>query len=276
MTSDSEDKTTEQPPRAKPASDDTPTAVTPTGETPWQRSGGRRISVHLLVILATIFTILAVFANWTRQQLLDTNQWTKASSELIANPVIRDQLAIYLVDQLYTNVDVQAEIKSVLPTELQPLAPVAAAGARDLITKAANAALEQALSQRSGRDQRLRLCKLQRMRQKAAFVGIADGHLDRPQFIQGEPGQNKFKAIWQQQAHVVAATHPKTAQAMRQAVDGGIHLSEGMGGSSIGPGQKRTLRAVHRLVLQHKRQRPLGALKVRLEVWKGQHAGLAR
>jgi len=143
MSSDSEDKTTEQPPRAKPASEDPPTAVTPSGETPWQRSSGRRISVHLLVIFATIFTIIAVFANWTRQQLLDTNQWTKASSELIANPVIRDQVAIYLVDQLYTNVDVQAEIKSVLPKDLQPLAPVAAAGARDLITKAANAALEQ-------------------------------------------------------------------------------------------------------------------------------------
>jgi len=143
MSSDSEDKTTEQPPRAKPASEDPPTAVTPSGETPWQRSSGRRISVHLLVIFATIFTIIAVFANWTRQQLLDTNQWTKASSELIANPVIRDQVAIYLVDQLYTNVDVQAEIKSVLPKDLQPWAPVAAAGARDLITKAANAALEQ-------------------------------------------------------------------------------------------------------------------------------------
>jgi len=143
MTSDSEDKTTEQPPRAKPASEDPPTVVTPSGETPWQRSRGRRISVHLLVILATLFTIVAVFANWTRQQLLDTNQWTKASSELIANPVIRDQIAIYLVDQLYTNVDVQAEIKSVLPEALQPLAPVAAAGARDLITQAANAALEQ-------------------------------------------------------------------------------------------------------------------------------------
>ena len=143
MTSDSEDKTTEQPPRAKPANDEAPTVVTPSGDTPWQRSRGRRISVHVLVILATLFTILAVFANWTRQQLLDTNQWTKASSELIANPVIRDQVAIYLVDQLYTNVDVQAEIKSVLPTSLQPLAPVAAAGARDLITQAANAALEQ-------------------------------------------------------------------------------------------------------------------------------------
>ncbi|MBJ7342365.1 MAG: hypothetical protein JHC46_02120, partial [Solirubrobacteraceae bacterium] len=143
MTSDSEDKTSEQPPRAKPVSDDPPTVVTPSGETPWQRSRGRRVSVHLLVIFATLFTILAVFANWTRQQLLDTNQWTKASSELIANPVIRDQVAIYLVDQLYTNVDVPAEIKSVLPTELQPLAPVAAAGARDLITQAANAALEQ-------------------------------------------------------------------------------------------------------------------------------------
>ena len=143
MTSDSEDKTTEQPPRAKPASDDPPTVVTPSGETPWRRSRGRRVSVHLLVIFATLFTILAVFANWTRQQLLDTNQWTKASSELIANPAIRDQLAIYLVDQLYTNVDVPAEIKSVLPKDLQPLAPVAAAGARDLITQAANAALEQ-------------------------------------------------------------------------------------------------------------------------------------
>ena len=143
MTPDSEDKTTEQPPRAKPASDDPPTVVTPSGETPWQRSRGRRVSVHLLVIFATIFTILAVFANWTRQQLLDTDQWTKSSSELIANPAIREQLAIYLVDQLYTNVDVPAEIKSVLPKELQPLAPVAAAGARDLITQAANAALEQ-------------------------------------------------------------------------------------------------------------------------------------
>ena len=143
MTSDSEDKTTEQPPRAKPASDDPPTVVTPSGETPWQRSRGRRVSVHLLVIFATVFTILAILANWARQQLLDTDQWTKTSAELIANPVIRDQLAIYLVDQLYTNVDVPAEIKTVLPKDLQPLAPVAAAGARDLITKAANAALEQ-------------------------------------------------------------------------------------------------------------------------------------
>ena len=143
MTSDSEDKTTEQPARPKPASDDPPTVVTPSGDTPWQRSRGRRVSVHLLVIFATLFTILAIFANWTRQQLLDTNQWTKASSELIANPAIRDQVAIYLVDQLYTNVDVPAEIKSVLPKSLQPLAPVAAAGARDLITQAANAALEQ-------------------------------------------------------------------------------------------------------------------------------------
>ncbi len=143
MTSDPDEKTTEQPPRPAPQSDDAPTLVTPTDETPWQRSRGRRVSVHLLVILATLFTILAVFASWTREQLLNTDQWTKASAELIANPAIRDQVAIYLVDQLYTNVDVPAEIKSVLPKELQPLAPVAAAGARDLITKAANAALEQ-------------------------------------------------------------------------------------------------------------------------------------
>ena len=143
MSSDSEAKTTEQPAIGKASSDEAPTVVKPSGETPWQRSRGRRISVHLLVVLATLLTILAVFANWTHQQLLDTNQWTKASSELIANPVIRDQVALYLVDQLYTNVDVPAQIKSVLPKDLQPLAPVAAAGARDLITQAANAALEQ-------------------------------------------------------------------------------------------------------------------------------------
>ena len=119
MSSDSEAKTTEQPAIGKASSDEAPTVVKPSGETPWQRSRGRRISVHLLVVLATLLTILAVFANWTRQQLLDTNQWTKASSELIANPVIRDQVALYLVDQLYTNVDVPAQIKSVLPKDLQ-------------------------------------------------------------------------------------------------------------------------------------------------------------
>ncbi len=148
MPSDSEEKTTEQPAAAKPAAgkaagDQAPTAVAASGQTAWQRSPGRRFSVHLMIAVATLLTILAVLANWTRQQLLNTDQWTKSSSELIANPAIRSELATYLVDQLYNNVDVPAAIKTVLPKELQPLAPVAAAGARNLITKGANAALKQ-------------------------------------------------------------------------------------------------------------------------------------
>ena len=117
------------------------------GETPWDRSRGRRIGVRVLLVLGTILAIVSMISVWARDQALDNATWNRTSAELLANTQIQTALGTYLVDQLYENVDVPAEIEKVLPTNFKPLAPVAAAGARDLIDKAAIAALGQPVIQ---------------------------------------------------------------------------------------------------------------------------------
>ncbi len=119
-----------------------PTSSAPVAAaTPWESSRGRRITVRSLLAVATILGILSVFATWANRQLLDTNQWTKTSSQLLQNKAIRDQVALYLTDQLYANVDVTGELQSRLPRNLKLLAPAAAAGLRNLIDSASQDAL---------------------------------------------------------------------------------------------------------------------------------------
>ena len=66
-----------------------------------------------------------MFSVWVNRQLLNTDNWTVTSSELLENPVIRDRVAGFLVDELYANVDVEGEIRAALPR-----APAAARRAR--------------------------------------------------------------------------------------------------------------------------------------------------
>ncbi len=108
-----------------------------------QRHTGRVVTARILVVLATLLGIVAIFASWARQQLLDTDQWTKTSTELLQDPQIRDQVSTYLVDELYANVNVSQEIQGRLPNDLQPLAPVIAGGVRNLLDKVSQNALER-------------------------------------------------------------------------------------------------------------------------------------
>jgi hypothetical protein len=84
---------------------------------------------------------------WANRQVLNTDNWTRTSTQLMEDRVIRDQLAIYLVDQLYANVDVAGEFREALPERLQPLAGPAAAGLRDLAERAAREALSRPRAQ---------------------------------------------------------------------------------------------------------------------------------
>ena len=52
---------------------------------------------------------------WANRQLLNTDNWTETSSELLENEEIRTQIAGFLVDELYANVDVEAQIREALP-----------------------------------------------------------------------------------------------------------------------------------------------------------------
>jgi uncharacterized membrane protein len=104
-------------------------------------SRARRWLVPGLLILATLLGFLSIMARWADQQALDTNEWTDTSTKLLENEEIRNTLSAYLVDQLYSNVDVAAELRQRLPPELRPLAGPAAGGLRDVSDRVARRAL---------------------------------------------------------------------------------------------------------------------------------------
>ena len=105
-------------------------------------SRARRTWVVVILVLATFLGFLSILARWADQQALDTNQWVDTSTELLENEEVRNTLAAYLVDELYANVDVAAELQERLPPELQALAGPAAAGLRDASYTVARRALE--------------------------------------------------------------------------------------------------------------------------------------
>ncbi len=95
-----------------------------------------------LLIAAAVLTFLYAMASWVDRQVLDTDEWTKTSSELLENEDIREALATYLVDELYANVDVQGELETALPPAAKGLSGPAAGGLREFADRAANRALE--------------------------------------------------------------------------------------------------------------------------------------
>lgn len=110
-------------------------------------SRGRRRTVKGLVILGSVLAFFSVFAIWTERQALNTDDWVATSGRLIQNPTIRTAVGDYLVDQLYENVDVEAELKNILPGDTKDLAGPAAGGLRQVAGDGADRVLETATAQ---------------------------------------------------------------------------------------------------------------------------------
>jgi hypothetical protein len=103
----------------------------------------RRAAATVLVVLASLLAFGAIAAIWIDRQVLDTDNWTSASSELLEQPVVRDRLASYLTDQIYENVDVEGELRSALPGRAEALAGPIAGALRDVVERRARQALER-------------------------------------------------------------------------------------------------------------------------------------
>jgi hypothetical protein len=97
--------------------------------------------VTALVVVATVLAMVAIFSLWINRQVLNTDNWTDTSSKLLENKEIQTQLATFVVNELYANVDVEAELRRKLPSQLQPLAGPAAGGLRQVGQTAAERAL---------------------------------------------------------------------------------------------------------------------------------------
>ena len=99
------------------------------------------------MVLASLLAYVAVLAIWSNRQMLDTDNWTQASSEMLAQPTVRRQVSEYLVDQLYANVDVESELRAALPERAQPLAGPAAGALRNFAEQAGREVLARPRAQ---------------------------------------------------------------------------------------------------------------------------------
>jgi hypothetical protein len=96
-----------------------------------------RFIVPTLLVLATIIGFTGAFAVWVNRQALNTGNWSSTSGKILANKKVQTALSAYLVNELFSNVDVAAELRGVLPPPAQPLAAPVAAGLQQLAGQAA-------------------------------------------------------------------------------------------------------------------------------------------
>jgi hypothetical protein len=130
-----------------------------------ERSSSSRRAIALgMVVLASLAAFAAVLAIWVNRQVLNTDNWTASSSEMLEHPVIRDRVASFLTDQLYANVDVEGELRDALPVRAQALAGPIANAFRDRVEARAREALAredvQRLWENSNRAAHVALLKL--------------------------------------------------------------------------------------------------------------------
>jgi hypothetical protein len=110
-------------------------------------SRARRRTVKTLVVLGSVFAFLSVFAIWTERQALNTDDWVQTSDRLIENSTIRTAVGDYLVDQLYANVDVEQELKEILPGDTKELAGPVSGGLRQVAGDGADQVLKTSTAQ---------------------------------------------------------------------------------------------------------------------------------
>jgi hypothetical protein len=107
-----------------------PTETLPTAPAPAPHA--RHWGINAIFALAVLVGVFAVLAVWVNRQVLNTDNWTNTSSRLLADPKIEAAVGNLLVNELFSQVDVAKELKSVLPSEVDGLASPAADGLRTL------------------------------------------------------------------------------------------------------------------------------------------------
>jgi hypothetical protein len=106
------------------------------GERP-RKERRHRILVGSLLALAVICGLIAILSTYVRRQALDTNNWTNTSTKLLEDKNIQNALGAFMVDSIFSNVDVKTQLEGALPPQAQALAGPASAGLRELAGRAA-------------------------------------------------------------------------------------------------------------------------------------------
>jgi len=129
-------------------------------------SGWRRWVPWVLIVLAALIGLVASLNVWVKRQALSTDNWTSASGQMLENDQIRNALSVYLVDQLYQNVDVGKALQERLPPATKQLGPPIAAALEPALVRTTDTLL--------GRPRVQALWKNANRRAHKAFIALID------------------------------------------------------------------------------------------------------
>jgi hypothetical protein len=132
----------------------------------------------VVLVLAGLLLLLAAFAVWVNRVALNTEVFASTSSSLLDDDEIRAAVANRAVDELFANVDVQAEIEAQLPKDYTGLAGVATAGLRRASYEIIDRALEEPIFQE--------LFKITLTESHETLVQVLEGGGDRVSTDEGE------------------------------------------------------------------------------------------
>ncbi|HEX2427622.1 MAG TPA: SHOCT domain-containing protein [Gaiellaceae bacterium] len=112
------------------------------------QSRGRSAAVWIVLVIAGLLLLVSSFAIWVNRVALNTSVFTDTSTSLLDDDKIRAAVANRAVDELFDNVDVQAEVEAQLPSGYKSLSGPATAGLRQASYQIADRALQQPAFQR--------------------------------------------------------------------------------------------------------------------------------
>ena len=143
-----------------------------------KQSRGRATGVWIILVVAGLLLLLSSFAVWIDRVALNTSVFTDTSSSLLDNDAIRRSVANRAVDELFANVDVQAEVETQLPEDYKGLSGAATAGLRQASYQIVDRALEQPVFQD--------LFRVALEESHTTLVQVLEGGGDRVSTDQGE------------------------------------------------------------------------------------------
>ena len=130
-------------------------------------SGWRRWVPWVLIVLAAVIALVAALNVWVKRQALSTDHWTDASSQLLENQDIRNAISVYVVDQLYQNVDVGQALSDRLPPATKQLGPPIAAALEPALVRTTDTLLGRPRVQAAWKNANRRAHQL--------FIAVIDG-----------------------------------------------------------------------------------------------------
>jgi hypothetical protein len=105
---------------------------------PTKKTGrGRRNTVALLLVAACVLAPLSVIAVWTKNTLLDSDQYVSTVAPLARNQAVIDAAAADITDALVSKGDVERKVKDALPSKADFIAPAVATSLETVVNRLA-------------------------------------------------------------------------------------------------------------------------------------------